>query len=580
MAGHQPHLLDDLRLALASLYSLKTIQSANKPTSHQAHEFLMQFQSRNTKRKLQSMMKSHRHKHQETRQVLETPQLSPSDIGSSWLATVAILSAFMGGPEQLHVNYAEALFGAQTLVHRLRHVKLSEAIDIEFEQLPLPEQPDQMFETYRNWMQHFHPVLGHVLQKYQPHTEDEDSIKGEVTMITLATILYCTTLSHSNNLSALRPLLSTLGSALAVTAARLRYTSISLPNPAPNTQPVVTMILHSLHMVHQAVSQPSPDSQRAVYALVLHTCLAAIPDAILAGSNSGGGATGRLSMDPRCFTAVTTEVRTEGISLAWQALVDLDNPQNDSTLLVLFLNTCQEWAKYVPLPLECVQTSVPLIIQALGAVVSDEEPLPHQSAAAAAAMAYWIAVMEGGHWSVDQVLASSLIQKQENSQQSNKKRQSSRSKKRQKEVLDERTTDDLLAIARSEVAHRGEVACQMALLTWNAFWTVLIKELQTVTGTEDEVQGDGPVGGITSAANACLPYLLRQPRPRKESLELFVAVAQGVKEICKSPVRMVRAFASETLYTLHGALMEIVADRGPLDSEVESVVVNHFLEVS
>lgn len=580
MAGHHPHLLDDLRLALSSLYSLKTIQSANKPTSHQAHEFLMQFQSRNTKRKLQSLMKSHRHKHEETQQVLETPQLSPSDIGSTWLATIAILSAFMGGPEQQHVNYAEALFAAQTLVHRLRHVKLCEAIDVEFEQLPLPEQPDQMFETYRNWMQHFHPVLGHVMQKYQPHTQDEDSIKGEVTMITLATILYCTTLSHSKNLHALRPLLSTLGSALAVTAARLRFTSLSLPNPAPNTQPVVTMILHSLHMVHHTVSQPSPDSQRAAYALVLHTCLAAIPDSILAGSDSGGGANGRLSMDPRCFMAVTTEIRTKGITLAWQALVDLDNPQNDSTLLVLFLNTCQEWAKYVPLPLECVQTSVPLIIQALGAVVSDDEPLPHQSAAAAAAMAYWIAVMEGGAWSVEQVLASSLIQKQENTQQSSKKRQSSRSKKRQKEVLDERTTDDMLSMALSEVAHRGEMACQMALLTWPTFWTVLIKELQTVRGTDDEVQGDGPVGGITACANACLPYLLRQPSPGKDSLELFGAVAQGVKEICKSPVRMVRAFASETLYTLHSALLKIVADRGPLDSEVESVVVNHFLEVS
>jgi hypothetical protein len=120
----------------------------------------------------------------------------------------------------------------------------------------------------------------------------------------------------------------------------------------------------------------------------------------------------------------------------------------------------------------------------------------------------------------------------------------------------------------------------MAMLTWHTFWTVLIKELQTVTGTDDEVQGDGPVGGITACANACLPYLVRQPSPGKESLELFAAVAQGVKEICKSPVRMVRAFASETLYSLHSVLLEIVVDRGPLDLEVESLVVNHFLEVS
>jgi hypothetical protein len=135
-------------------------------------------------------------------------------------------------------------------------------------------------------------------------------------------------------------------------------------------------------------------------------------------------------------------------------------------------------------------------------------------------------------------------------------------------------------MAQAEVHHRGEVACRAAMLTWNVFWEVLTVELKSVREVDDEVQGDGPVGGITACANACLPHLLRQAAPSKESMDLFSAIAQGVQEICASRSRMVRAFAAETLHTLHVALMEVVASRGPVDLRLESIVVDHFFRVS
>ena len=122
----------------------------------------------------------------------------------------------------------------------------------------------------------------------------------------------------------------------------------------------------------------------------------------------------------------------------------------------------------------------------------------------------------------------------------------------------------------------------------------------------DEIPGDGPINGITACANACLPTLLRQSvkvlhrdtsggstasngsitsSHHKESspsasLQLFVAIAQGVQEICSSPLRIVRAFAAETLYTLHATLLEVVANDGPLPADFETEVVNHFFRVS
>jgi hypothetical protein len=585
MSSHQPHLLQDLRLALAVLYSLPSTVTHRgaRPSSSQAHEFLMQFQSRNIFRKLNSHAKSQRGKQIDGVEPQQgSPTLGAADFGSTWLCCLALLSSLISPHRhQAHVNYAEALFAAQTIVHRLRRIKLTEAIDLEFEPplLSIPPQPQQLLEVYTKWMEQFDPTIYQVLKQYHPHSEDEDCIKGEVTMMTLTTIMYCLTLTHYHEISSIRPLLSTLASALAVTTARLRFTSISMPDPSPNTRPVVTMILQSLTMVRQLVSTTTTqplEQQSLAYAHVLYTCMTAVPGAILAGSGNEGGAHARMSMDPRCYTAVTTEVRTQGITQVWESFADLPSPEDDH--LVIFLHMCEEWAKYAPLPLEFVQRSIALVEMAFTGAAG-AHPNQYQLAAGKAAMCYWIAIMEGGSWNADQVLAASLIQKTEASQQPHKKRTSSKSKKRQKEVLEERATANQLVLAQNEVQHRGDIASQTTMRTWHSFRILLSKELATVADIDDEVQGDGPVGGITACANACLPHLLRQPSQGKESMDLFVSIGHAIQEICSSPSRMVRSFASESLYTLHEVLVDVLSSGHSLADEMEVIVVNHFFQV-
>ena len=146
----------------------------------------------------------------------------------------------------------------------------------------------------------------------------------------------------------------------------------------------------------------------------------------------------------------------------------------EAMLQMLFLTTCEQWAKYVSLPFELVHATIPVINESFASVGQhnqyghhhhqqlheDRQPL---SPIAAAAMAYWIAIVEGGTWTVEQILTCSLLQPTEASRQPNKKRQSSRSKRRNKEVLEERTTSDLFTQAQEEALNRGMVACRTAL---------------------------------------------------------------------------------------------------------------------
>jgi hypothetical protein len=101
-----------------------------------------------------------------------------------------------------------------------------------------------------------------------------------------------------------------------------------------------------------------------------------------------------------------------------------------------------------------------------------------------------------------------------------------------------------------------------------------------LTHADDEVQGDGPVGGITACATACLPYLLRQPSHSRDSIELFLSIANAVQESCASPARNARGLSYKALYTLHEAVMEVLSGERSLGNELEVNVVNHFFQVS
>lgn len=532
----------------------------------------MQFQTRNVRRKLQTLAKRTTSTANTTATAGSQPNaamgnvdmktstvMESEDYGSTWMCCLALLAG-VSSP-QSSVHYAEALFAAQTLLHRLRRVKMVEAMDLEMEPplMESPLDPHQLHHRYIQWMQqwkHSNPnSMLHLMTTHLDHTtDDEERLKCEWTLGTLAALIMEIALATH-----MRPLVATLASALAVTAARMRFTPASVPHPATNTEPIITMIWITFERLRARIGTSSEIDE--VYQWVLFTCITALPDALLAGSASGGGAHGSISMDPRCYTAVTMELRTHGMMQVCESLLQHSQP-NQQLLFAL----CQQWAKYAPMPMELLQATVPSI-HSIFQEKADPQIL-------SAAIGFWITVMEAGCWTVEEVLASALLQKQD--QQPNKKRQSNKSKKRQQEVLQERTTENHFFVAQQEVLHRQELAFLVAQETFGAVRQLAIQELGLIQDSQDEVAGEGPVGAVVACANACLPYIVRSSNP---NLALFVDISVSIQSLCRSPSRMVRGFATETIYSLHEAALEELGQRS-INGELASALVNHFFQCS
>jgi hypothetical protein len=514
-------------------------------------------------------------------------------------------------------------------MHRLRRTKLAEAIDLEFEPTIVdsssigssPPRPEEVLHGYRQWtLQYYHGAsnissfgtLSQLVFNYHPSLDPqqhnnvmelEERIKGEMSIMVIVGIMDALTkLSYTqahqqagaSTFAKIRPLLKTLASALALITARMRYVSTSLPSPAPYTQPVVMTILGAISLFQPQEHQHQQDQHQFQESLqsLYFTCLTALPEAILTGSDSngsgGGGAYGRFSLDPRCYVAVTSELKTEGMGQMYQSIQNIMNSSNHPISSIFILQMCEAWAKYVPLPLDFVNATIPLVLQAW-----EQFRVAHQPEAlseAKAAMAYWIAIMESGTWSIDQVLTSSLVQSKENSRQANKKKKSSKSKKRHKQFLEEKTTNELLLSATKEVEHRGNVACTMAQQTLTVLQDLLILDLRQISESkllndeEEEFQGDRPVGAITACAHACLPHLLRASVLHQDttSMAMFTTISHLIQQVCASPSRIVRSFAAESLYTLHEALVKTLTEHPdvPLTAEFFEALVNHFFRSS
>jgi len=437
---------------------------------------------------------------------------------------VSIISSLLNNNnyhnQQTQIHYAEALFAAQTMVHRLRRVKLAEAIDVEFEpvyngpddvpRIPVsdfPPPPQQILEVYQRWILESYneqSILAQCVCRYRPATSElqnvwdlEERIKGEISMLVLASVLDALTTSHHSTLqqstdvgfSEIRPLLTMLSSALAIIAARMRYIPTHLPAPAPHTKPIVNMILEAISMVRPPCQQDP--RQRENSNNLYFICLTATPDAIFQHAEGGGGVYGCFSLEPRCYAAVTMELKTQETTHIFQSLQVAESNASHHTSRtsssVLLLQMLEAWVKYVPLPDEFIVRSIPVVLTAW----QHESPNHLASLEAKAAMGYWIATMEGGSWTVKQVLVTSLIQSKDGSQQASKKRQSGRSKRRENQLLEERTNNNLLASAENEVRYRGQLACAVAQSTWPVFQELLERELQGIADRSAENGSNG-----------------------------------------------------------------------------------------
>eukprot|EP00957_Ditylum_brightwellii_P151720 11553706-Ditylum_brightwellii.AAC.1 len=114
----QPHLLPTLHSALCSLYSLSTTTTTNNGVLvKDAHEFLIEFQGRNLIRKYNDKRRRG--------DIHATP--TEDEAGSTWYACLYMLYR-----REVYAK-EECLFAAQTLLHRVRRLKLKEAVDYDME---------------------------------------------------------------------------------------------------------------------------------------------------------------------------------------------------------------------------------------------------------------------------------------------------------------------------------------------------------------------------------------------------------------------------------------------------------------
>lgn len=378
----------------------------------------------------------------------------------------------------------------------------------------------------------------------------------------------------------------------------------------------------------------------------LHATLSALPDVIL---GSPGGARGRLSMDPqalydagqelRCrssFAAVmscwTTTIQQQ-LAISASSHVVVNNHNNNymqHRCHLWTLQTWEQWAKFLPLPMQFLEQSLPLVNHYLKLTSSSSSSfdnvmntnnttnnsnhhsllLENKQCPKTAAVAYLLAIFEGGTWNTEQILASTCGMTQNQlMQQAGKKKQTSRSKRRQEQVLQSRTTHESIQAAEMEVFHRGQVACRAVLGTHEGlhgnFQAAMAQAAAAAAdpagvSTTVVVQGEGPIGCLAMAAQSCLPHLLRttclaeQQQQQQQTTtttttisdatNLFQSLAQVFQSICASPHPSVRVLSLEPLYALHACLVQLVGAPPPvqqnLETRIESVLVEHFFIVS
>ncbi len=128
MMNEEPRLLPTLQLALAKLYTRGNTEDTVPFCSHsvEAHSYLMVFQNRNYRRKIQSLQQSERDSSQ-TESVNKSLKekilgMIGDDYGSIFFTCVAILS------RPYLFSQVERLFCAQTLLSRIRRMPTYQAI--------------------------------------------------------------------------------------------------------------------------------------------------------------------------------------------------------------------------------------------------------------------------------------------------------------------------------------------------------------------------------------------------------------------------------------------------------------------
>jgi hypothetical protein len=543
----------------------------------------MNLQSRNVRRKILSIQQRYRdNQQQKQRKGGDASQNNnmPHDLiamGSSWLANLLLLCR-----DDPHISHTEQLFAAQTLLQRLRRNKIEESVDLEIEQpdiseiqaLELYKNPadsrSPVFGAYMNLVQQWNPFIGRVLAEANlirnDHIIPEFQWKGQATLLTLSSILYIKA-SHSVSHDTVNsmPLLQTLASCIATVVLRL----IGESNDEQFS--FVPMLRETFEIVrHIAESFVNMSTASLAYDVSLQVTLAVVPESLL-GSPGGQDRRGRLSLHPKALEKAYADLRQRGLeSLSGHVSPDAVAESSPMSLWWL-LRTLQSWSRFLPLSVEIWQCSLPIVQHFLRSERGDYVK---------SAFMYLLSIWESAASTEDEILALIVGLTSEGHQQAGKKKQSSRAKKRHKELLNERSDDKAISEARNDLLMRRHLACVAASDVWDCIIPHFNLAI-TSASHGHAIDGEGPIGCVAAAAQACLPFLLTQTvNATADKANLFAGLAEALQKVCASSSPVVRVLALEPIYGLHEVVVKMSHDNQEVDNSVEDTLVEHFYQVS
>jgi len=664
-----PHLLPKLEAALQCLYGNNNTVNSNNATA--AHEFLMHYKSSNVRRLVASRIQSQKDQGQ---------KIIDEDVntGSVFLSSLALLLQGTNINNRIFASQTinhrcrslkivetldiEAEDGIECGVLRL--VMAWEEIRLERQQQQGDNSAivDEKSNTIlTSWIERYVPMLinrcksapnNHTsfcngaellslaLERHSssllPNNaskdrdkQQEERIKGTLIMLTIAVAMYTSAFAeyeeeHQSQQAQqkrtpwVNAVLCELGSALSITALRIRYKPLqdkyATPNPEPSCLPLIDMLVETIQLVKdsaetffaQKIEQQNLDNtaQSAIQQAHQHATkrsicgvVKSLPETVLLppGEDSGHRVP---SIDRASLRAASMELRSaeNGMEKAWKVLVELDHEssmnelQQDLSVMQL-LQCCEAWARYTAVPIPIIESTVGSL--AVRYIKSCDHTQHSKQKAQSAAFQYLISIFESASPSLtaNDVLTAALGVGAGNAGRSaSKKKQSSKSKKRQDKRLgramavtenNQNDGDLASAAAEKELLDRRNAACVAAAYIFGI--SLIDGSIQETDGlrlaaTSESTSTHGICSTVASAATSVLPHLLVLDRSDRGShhnwrIVLFSTITTIIRRICSIPTRDIRALAYEPLMIFHTSLNSVSV----VTLQIEQVAVDEVV---
>ena len=420
----------------------------------------------------------------------------------------------------------------------------------------------------------------------------EEDIKGTLIMLTLAVALYVSAFAdyeeehlmynqqqlqqqghhgHITRTPWANAVCAELGSAMSVTALRIRYKPLkdkyATPNPEPSCLPLIDMLVGAVNLVkesaevyfEQKIQQRRQQQQNVDHAVLqsaiqhahqhsIKRCIAAVikalPETVLLPPGQEDGGHRVPSVDRASLRAASMELRTNGSGMdrAWSVLVESEQQQGSSsstgeenqiqqqdTCASQLLECCEAWARYVVVPIPVIDVTVgSLVVRYLNA--SNTTTSVQSQKAQAAAFQYLVSIFESASPSLtsNDILTAALgvgasghrgKGSNNNKNTNTKKKQGNKSKKRQDKrlgraiaVSENNNDGGSEDAAEKELLSRRNAACYAAASVFGLSLTdgsILDSEsILRHAATCPATSSHGICSTAASAATSVLPHLL------------------------------------------------------------------------